>query len=115
MGTPTINQSLPENFVLPQKGVYASCLEIEGKRYCGVTNIGVKPTVSDAGTVNAETFIDNFTGDLYGKRVKVELFDYLRSEQKFESINELREQILCDSKRAKDMTKKHLEPKVKNL
>lgn len=109
MGTPTINQSLPENFVLPKTGVYASCVKIEDRRFCGVTNIGVKPTVSEEGRVNAETFIKCFSGDLYGKRVRVELYDYLRSEKKFDSIDELRRQILCDSKAAVEITKKYLE------
>lgn len=108
LGFPTINQSLPENFVLPKRGVYASCVIIGKRRYSSVTNIGVKPTVSDTGKVNAETFIEGFSGDLYDKMVKVELYDYLRSERKFESVDALRNQILSDAEKSSKIVKKYL-------
>ena len=65
LGTPTINQALPEGFVLPRFGVYASWVRIDGRYYYGVTNIGVKPTVG-SDRVLAETWMPEFSGDLYG-------------------------------------------------
>ena len=63
----------------------------------GVTNIGVRPTVG-ADAPLAETWIADFTGDLYGKAVPVSLVQFLRPEQKFESVEELQRQILRDGR-----------------
>ncbi len=108
MGTPTINMSFPDNFLLPRKGVYASCVVMGNRRYSSVTNIGIRPTVSNEEKVSAETLIEGFFGDLYGKTVRVELYDYLRSEKKFESIDDLRRQILADAEKASEIIKSHI-------
>ena len=99
LGTPTINQEFPAQFVLPRFGVYASCATVDGVRYPAVTNAGMKPTVL-AERPLAETFLDGFSGDLYGKNVEVEFLQFMRPEQKFDSIAELQKQILLDAKRA---------------
>lgn len=93
IGIPTINQAFPENFCLPKFGVYASLVTIDGKEYRGVTNIGVKPTVGSDKPVS-ETWILNYSGNLYGKKVDIRLLDFVRAEQKFASISELKNQIL---------------------
>lgn len=93
---PTINQRLESERTLPKFGVYASRAEIDGKVYSGVTNIGVKPTVSDSGDVLAETYIIGFEGDLYGENVKLSLIDFIRPEVKFSGIDELKAQIKKD-------------------
>ena len=100
LGTPTINQPLPPHFVRPRFGVYASSVEVDGKVTHGVTNIGVRPTVG-ADAPLAETWIADFTGDLYGKAVPVSLVQFLRPEQKFESVEELQRQILRDGREAR--------------
>lgn len=92
LGTPTINQAIPEGFVLPKFGVYASWCRIGGQYFYGVTDVGVKPTVG-SDKVLAETWMPDFTGDLYGKRVRVFLLEFLRPERKFASLDELREAI----------------------
>ena len=96
IGLPTINQPFPESFVLPKFGVYAAAVTIDGRRYHAVTNIGVKPTVGADGPL-AETCIAGYSGDLYGKCVPVQLLQFLRPEQKFDSIELLRQQITRDA------------------
>lgn len=92
-GTPTINQPFPAGYVLPRFGVYASLVEVDSKKYYGVTNIGVKPTVGSDCALS-ETWIPEFSGDLYGKKVPVELLDFIRPEKKFDSLDELKNEIL---------------------
>ena len=70
-------------------------LTVDGKLYGGVTNVGVKPTVGSDGPL-AETYILDFSGDLYGKTVEVYFFRFVRPERRFESIDRLREQIAAD-------------------
>ena len=92
LGTPTINQAIPEGFVLPRFGVYASWCRVGGQFFYGVTNVGVKPTVG-SDKVLAETWMPEFSGDLYGKRVRVFLLEFLRPERKFASLEELKAAI----------------------
>ena len=92
LGFPTINQVFPDGFALPRFGVYASCVEIEGDTYPAVTNVGIRPTVG-ADTPLAETHIIGFTGDLYGISPRVYPLAYLRPEQKFASLEDLKAQI----------------------
>ncbi|MBP3939513.1 MAG: bifunctional riboflavin kinase/FAD synthetase [Clostridia bacterium] len=94
-GFPTINQKLPEGFVVPKFGVYESIVTVEGQRYLGVTNIGLRPTVGTE-KVLSETHILSFDGVLYGKKVDVRLIRFIRSEQKFSSFDELILQIESD-------------------
>lgn len=96
VGIPTINQNIPEGFVIPRFGVYASFVYIDGKRYESVTNVGVRPTVGGSNK-NIETHIlGRFYGDLYGKRVRTQLLEFIRDEKKFESLEKLAEQIQAD-------------------
>jgi len=96
IGMPTINQIPDEEKLLPPFGVYYSEAEIEGKVFKGITNIGVKPTVSDEHKVTVETFLYNFNQDVYGNRAGVRLLGFLRPEMKFGSIEELKTQMKKD-------------------
>ncbi len=100
LGTPTINQAIPEGFVLPRFGVYASWCRVGGRYFYGVTNVGVKPTVG-SDKVLAETWMPDFTGDLYGKRVRLFLLEFLRPEKKFDSMEELKAAIGENGRQAK--------------
>lgn len=99
-GTPTINQPLPPGFVQPRFGVYASVVIVDGRMTYGVTNIGVKPTVG-ADAPLAETWIPDFTGDLYGQPVRVMPIRFLREETAFANLDELKEQIKLDGESAR--------------
>lgn len=92
LGTPTLNQAMPQGMLLPPFGVYASLAFADGGWHFGVTNIGVKPTVG-SDRVLSETWLPKFSGDLYGKQVKVLLLSFLRAERKFASLDELRQEI----------------------
>ena len=70
-------------------------VNIDGKLYGGVTNVGIKPTVGSDGPL-AETYIMDYSGDLYGKMVEVYFFRFVRPERKFPSIEQLKEQISRD-------------------
>ncbi len=95
IGTPTINQILPEGMAIPRYGVYASMAIVNTKALPAVTDIGIRPTVG--GTVPiAETFILGFDGELYGETIPVQLIEFLRDEKKFESVALLKEQIAKD-------------------
>ncbi len=96
MGIPTINQSFPEGHIIPCMGIYACTCYVNGEIYLGVANVGVRPTVSDEGTVNCETHIINYSGDLYDKRIRVEFYERLREEMKFDCVDALRRQIKID-------------------
>lgn len=95
LGFPTINQPLDSSLVVPKFGVYASDVLVNGKRYRGATNIGVAPTLPGAGYCS-ETYIHDFTGDLYGQSVTVELKQFIRPELRFSSVDELTKQVEKD-------------------
>ena len=99
LGTPTINQYIPQGLIVPAFGVYASVTEIGGDVYPSVTNIGARPTFG-GGSVRSETYIIGFSGDLYGKNVRVGLISYLRKEMKFPSAEALKAQIAADARQA---------------
>ena len=100
IGTPTVNLPIYDRCVVPKYGVYISSLELDGKSYIGVTNIGVRPTVENGAKVNSETFLLDFDGDTYGKTVIVRLRKYLREERKFDNTDSLSRQIKEDARQA---------------
>lgn len=101
IGIPTINMILPADKLLPPNGVYVTEVLVNGQAYMGVTNIGCKPTVSDENIVGVETYIDNFSQDIYGEKIVVSFIDFIRPEMKFGSIEELKAQMMSDIKVAK--------------
>ena len=94
-GFPTVNQHLPKGLTVPKFGVYESRTEVDGRLYKSFTNIGLRPSWRVASPL-CETHIFDFSGDLYGKTVRVELVKYLREEKVFSSVDELREQLTND-------------------
>lgn len=98
LGFPTANiQSLCEKKLIPAAGVYAVYVFLGEERFDGMLNIGSRPTVNDeSGLVSIEVHILGFTGDIYDEIVKVEFVDYLRPEVKFNSVEELAQQLRLD-------------------
>ena len=86
---PTVNLVPDPDKLLPPYGVYYSRTRLDGKEYAGITNLGVKPTVGGSGVV-AETYLYDFSGDLYGKNLTIEFLAFRRPERKFASIEELK-------------------------
>ncbi len=103
LGYPTINQIFPKNFSHLKFGVYLTKIDINDRCYYGITNFGVKPTVMETSSPSAETTIFNFNGDLYGKKVKLSFIEFIREEKKFNSLDDLKEQILKDVTYAKEI------------
>ena len=100
IGFPTLNMRLL-NHIAPAKGVYAVKVHgLEKSPLDGVANLGTRPTVQ--GTENRlETHLFDFNKDVYGKTVCVELVKFIREEKKFDSFDDLKEQILIDAEQAK--------------
>lgn len=96
IGIPTANLQLPEELVKPAFGVYACRAWVNGNHYVAVTNIGTRPTV-DGQSVTVEPWILDFDGNLYGKEITLEFDNFLRPEQKFENLDELKAQIQKDA------------------
>ena len=80
---------------MPKFGVYESRAFVDGKEYKAFTNIGIRPTWRVDEPL-CETHIFDYSGDLYGKTVRIELIKYLREEKIFSSVDELKEQLIYD-------------------
>ncbi len=102
LGAPTINMVFPEGVLVPRHGVYATCVCLEdGESYRAVTNVGVRPTTGSGNAVSVESHLLDYSGDLYGRRVRVEFYAFLRGEVKFSSFEELSAQIARDAETAR--------------
>jgi len=101
MGFPTINIDPDERMVLPAKGVYISSVMFNDVSYQSITNVGENPTVGDVG-LRIETYILNFSGDLYESNVKIKFMVRIRNERKFANLDELISQITKDVDLAKE-------------
>ena len=95
IGFPTINQKYPTDLVKLRFGVYKTKVLFDGQEYEGITNIGNRPTF-ETDFVISETFIKNFSGNLYGREVTIVPLKFLRDEKKFSSVTDLKEQINKD-------------------
>ncbi len=110
IGFPTANIELEpeqggEERVRAGSGVWLARVSLEetGQRYWAVANIGRRPTVetqAGGGRYKAEAWLFDFDGDLYGRRIEVELVRFLRPERKFDSLEELRRAIERDKENA---------------
>jgi len=105
LGFPTANLH-PQNRVIPRNGVYVTATLIEGQWRRSVTNVGTRPTFESAAATSVETFVMNYSGDLYGDVVRVRFLYRLRDEQKFGSVDELKSQIERDVARAENYFKR---------
>lgn len=95
LGFPTINQKYPKELIPIKFGVYKTKIRFDNAEYDGITNIGIRPTWQ-TDYIISETFIENFSGDLYGKSVTVVPVRFIRGEVKFTTAEELVRQIKSD-------------------
>ncbi len=98
--SPTINQNFPPEHIVPRYGVYACRVIIDGDYYGGVSNVGVRPSVNGQ-SVNCETHIFDYSGDLYDREIRVEFCKFIRDEQAFASVEELKNAISRDKETAR--------------
>lgn len=97
---PTANLKLKEKYkLIPKNGVYVVASIIEGKKIFGITSIGTNPTVGGKKRT-IETHFLNFNKDLYKKEITIEFLKHIRNEETFDSIEELRQEIEIDEKKA---------------
>lgn len=96
MGIPTVNIPIPEDVIVPRRGVYASRVWLPDGPQDAVTNVGVCPTFAGDGRVTVESNLLDFSGELYGARVRVEFLHFLRDEKRFADADMLAGQILRD-------------------
>ena len=100
LGFATANLQV-SGLALPPKGVYAVCARVCGKSFRAVLNIGHRPTLgAKAPQLRVETHLLDFQGDLYGQELEIEFVEKLREEQKFASLEDLRQQITLDIQEA---------------
>ena len=107
IGIPTANLILSEEVLCPKHGVYACVAEVDGKRYGAVTNIGNRPTVGGH-RVTVEPWLLDFSGDLYGKKLRLKLHAFLREERKFGSLEELKAAILENEEQTRNLLRQCL-------
>jgi riboflavin kinase/FMN adenylyltransferase len=103
VGMPTANLGFPKNKLIPKHGVYATMTEIqEDEMVQGLTNIGKRPSVDDHSYVTIETFLLDFSRDIYGKRIRLEIHNYIRGVKKFNGLDEVKAQVEKDIEAIKD-------------
>lgn len=104
---PTANLKITENYKLvPKSGVYVVKSIINGKTIFGIMNIGTNPTVDNEKKMAIEVHYLNFDANLYHQKIEVSLLHYIRPEQKFDSLELLKEQITKDATTATDFISK---------
>lgn len=96
MGVPTINQIMPEEKILPKLGVYCAKVTVNKNIYYGISNVGSKPTVQDEKIYGVETHLFACDENLYGKCAKTELLHFVRPEERFASLEILKQQLELD-------------------
>ena len=94
LGFPTANMSL-EGYKDVERGVYRSSVDIDGVTYRAMSNVGIRPSVGGKELL-LETHVIGFSGDLYGRKLRVTLVEKLRDEKRFSSISDLKEHIQRD-------------------
>ncbi|WP_297518827.1 bifunctional riboflavin kinase/FAD synthetase [uncultured Clostridium sp.] len=95
IGFPTANLAVDKNLALPKLGVYYTNVEIDGNIFKSITSVGNNPTVN-GDTTTVETYILNFSKDIYGKNIKLYFIEQIREQHKFASIEELKKQLEKD-------------------
>ena len=103
LGFPTVNLSFDSGLLIPAFGVYAckACFT-SGESRLAVTNVGTRPTVQDGNQVTVEGFLLDFDGDLYGQEVRMEFYHHLRPEQKFDSLEALRAEVMHNAQQTRE-------------
>ena len=104
IGYRTANLEVRREYMLIEKsGVYATYVDFEDKEYKSMTYIGNKPTVGDDNDMNIEVHIFDFDGDIYDKDIKVRFVKRIRDDKKFESLDNLRNQLKLDEKQIREL------------
>ncbi len=114
LGLPTTNILPDDEKMLPPNGVYLTKTIFGQQELFGITNIGVKPTISGEEAKGIETHLFGFEGDLYDQNLIVEFYAFKRPEQRFDSLESLKEQLRRDAQWGKEIIKTGM-PNVKRM
>lgn len=98
---PTANIKYPDDIIKLPKGSYIAEVEVENRTYPAVVNVGIRPTVSNEKKLLVEAHLMDFNENIYGKDIKIGFKNKIRNEKKFESLSDLKKQIIEDVKVAK--------------
>ena len=108
IGFPTANLYIEEKYKLkPQNGVYLVQCHWDNQKYFGMMNVGKRPTISGKET-QIETYFFDFDGNLYGKKLNINLLEKIRDEQKYDSLESLGNQLHIDQKSCRELIPKYL-------
>lgn len=109
LGFPTANIEASDKYkIIPGYGVYAVLVELEGKTYKGMLNIGTRPTFNNnADNRSIEVNIFDFSDAIYGKKISLSFVDKIREEKKFAGVEALVEQLRADKIKAQEILQNH--------
>lgn len=96
LGFPTVNLIPEKNKLLPPCGVYFSMVGYGGRYYRAISNVGYKPTVTEERILGVESYLYDFNQEIYDEMIEVSLHAFMRQEQRFDSLEELKEQLQRD-------------------
>ena len=109
LGVPTANMRLSKGVMAPTFGVYATQVVLEdGRRFMAVTNVGTCPTVEINSGVTVESWLLDFHEDIYGTTIRVEFCHFLRHERRFDSLEDLKKEVLRNAQQTRDYFEKNV-------
>lgn len=97
IGFPTANMTINESMLIPKVGVYYTNVRYDGKSYKGITSVGYNPTIAEDNQMTIETYILNFDEDIYGKEIQLYFIEWMRPEEKYDSLDDLVQQLRVDN------------------
>ena len=103
LGMPTANMVPGDRYAVPGHGVYAAWALVDGGRHPAAVNVGVRPTFETGRGLLAEIHLIDFSGDLYGRTLRVAFLERLRGERRFDSVDALVDQMWADVARAREI------------
>ena len=102
LGFPTLNLRPDPNLVVPKMGVYATLVEFSGKKIPAVTNLGVRPTVSDEEILLSESYLYSDVAPDYGEEIRVSYLKFTRAEEKFPDLESMQKTVMQDLAEVKE-------------
>jgi len=106
IGFPTANLKVDQEYVIPKIGVYAGFVTVDGIQHPSMISVGYNPTIKDDDSVSIEAHLFDYANNLYGKELDYYFTHYLRSEMKFNNLDELITQLKIDEMDARKVLKK---------
>ena len=97
LGFPTANLKVSEDIIKPKIGVYYTNVRYNGECYKGITSVGYNPTIAENNKLTIETYILNFDEEIYGEEIELYFIQWMRDEEKYDSLDELIQQLKYDN------------------